>query len=82
MVTAAVLGESILFLFSVLKRYRMVREACPWQGCMFSASKASQVNDCSRLQKISRRIYARENMERVLSLTLFSGIYFLGYWEG
>jgi len=49
---------------------------------MFSASKASQVNDCSMLPNVSRCIHARENMECVLSLTLFSGICFLGYWGG
>ncbi len=49
---------------------------------MFSASKASQVNDCSMLPNISRRAHARENMECILSLTLFSGICFLVYWGG
>lgn len=59
---------------------RRVREVCSWQDCMFSASKASQMNGCFRLLKISRRIHARENMECVLSLMWFSEICFLGYW--
>ncbi len=83
---AVVVGGSVLFWAPVLKVFWVAREACSWQSCMLSASKASRVNDCFDLMEISLCIHAGENMELVLSFVRFSEIWFLGYerswcWE-
>ncbi len=75
-------GRVILFLAPVLRAFRVDREAYSWHGCMFSASKASRVNDCFNLMEISLCIYAGENMELVLSFVRFSEICFSGYEGG
>ena len=72
------IGRNNFASCSYVEGWRRVREACSWQGCMFSSSKASHVNDHFRLLKISRRITARENMECILCLVRFSGICFSG----
>lgn len=71
-----VLGGSVLFLASALRVFCVAREACTWQGCMLSASKASRVNDCFKLMEISLCIHAGENMEWVLSFVRFPEICF------
>ncbi len=59
---------------------RMVREACLWQCCVFSASEVSQVSGCGRLMKVFDCILARVNMELALSLAWF--IFWIIGWHG
>ncbi len=58
----------------------VVREACPWQDCEFSASTVSQVDGCGGLRKISDSVSAGKNVVWILSLEWFPGICFLDYW--
>ncbi len=51
-VVVEVAGGSVLFLSPALKVLCVVREACSWQGCVLSASKASRVDDCFKLMEV------------------------------